>query len=313
MQIANPIYDVVFKHLMENERIAKFFISTILNTPILNLEVRSREFTYEDEGKSLRVFRLDFLALIETPDEPKKVLIEVQKAQAPLKGHLARFRKYLGEQYSRSDKIKGKDEILNIITIYILGFQLRGIESPCFHIERHYRDLISGNLIEARAHFTEALTHDSYCIQAPLIREPYRTRLERLLSIFEQRYFMEERILKDYPHNVKDDADLQIVIDALYRVGSDSETRRRLDLEAEAWREVEELQELARKASKLKETIRANKKALAESAKAIQQKENTIEQKDKAIEQKDKAIEQNKKDLAEKDKLIAQLRRKLGS
>ena len=31
MIIANPIYDVVFKFLMEDERIAKFFIGTLLN------------------------------------------------------------------------------------------------------------------------------------------------------------------------------------------------------------------------------------------------------------------------------------------
>ena len=29
MVIANPIYDVVFKRLMENERVAKFFISSM--------------------------------------------------------------------------------------------------------------------------------------------------------------------------------------------------------------------------------------------------------------------------------------------
>lgn len=64
MEIANPIYDTVFKRLMEDERTAKFFISTISDSPILDLEVRSREFTYQDEGKNLRIFRLDFLALI---------------------------------------------------------------------------------------------------------------------------------------------------------------------------------------------------------------------------------------------------------
>lgn len=30
MVIANPIYDVVFKRMMENERVAKFFIGTLL-------------------------------------------------------------------------------------------------------------------------------------------------------------------------------------------------------------------------------------------------------------------------------------------
>lgn len=34
MIIANPIYDVVFKNLMENDRVAKFFIGTLLGQTI---------------------------------------------------------------------------------------------------------------------------------------------------------------------------------------------------------------------------------------------------------------------------------------
>jgi hypothetical protein len=37
--IANPIYDTVFKRLMENERIAKFFLSTLLGENIISLNV----------------------------------------------------------------------------------------------------------------------------------------------------------------------------------------------------------------------------------------------------------------------------------
>ncbi|MDR0384840.1 MAG: hypothetical protein LBH60_02035 [Prevotellaceae bacterium] len=44
--IANPIYDTVFKRLMENLRIAKFFFSTILNgeTTSVNFDKRSYGF-----------------------------------------------------------------------------------------------------------------------------------------------------------------------------------------------------------------------------------------------------------------------------
>ena len=41
MIIANPIYDVVFKRLMENERIAKFFISTLLDETVVDLSIKS--------------------------------------------------------------------------------------------------------------------------------------------------------------------------------------------------------------------------------------------------------------------------------
>ena len=52
MIIANPIYDVVFKRLMENERIAKFFIGTLLNQIIESVEMRPpRIYLYERTGR----------------------------------------------------------------------------------------------------------------------------------------------------------------------------------------------------------------------------------------------------------------------
>ncbi|MDR1022818.1 MAG: hypothetical protein LBL94_06060 [Prevotellaceae bacterium] len=45
--IANPIYDTVFKRLMENERIAKFFLSTVLGKQVVSVEVSPQEFTYK--------------------------------------------------------------------------------------------------------------------------------------------------------------------------------------------------------------------------------------------------------------------------
>jgi hypothetical protein len=87
--IANPIYDTVFKRMMENERVAKFFIGTLLEQEIESVEVKPQEFTYIDELAGLAVFRLDFIATLRTEKgELKKVLIEIQnlideKKQAP--------------------------------------------------------------------------------------------------------------------------------------------------------------------------------------------------------------------------------------
>ena len=40
MTIANPIYDTVFKYLMEDERIARTILSALLKENIVNVEVR---------------------------------------------------------------------------------------------------------------------------------------------------------------------------------------------------------------------------------------------------------------------------------
>ena len=80
MVIANPLYDVVFKRMMENDKVAKFFIGTLLEQTIETVEVKPQEFTYVDELAGLAVFRLDFIATIKTDSgEYKKVLIEIQK------------------------------------------------------------------------------------------------------------------------------------------------------------------------------------------------------------------------------------------
>ena len=79
MVIANPIFDIVFKRMMESERVAKFFIGTLLEQTIETVEVKPQEFTYTDELAGLAVFRLDFIATIRTETgEQRKVLIEIQ-------------------------------------------------------------------------------------------------------------------------------------------------------------------------------------------------------------------------------------------
>jgi len=41
--IANPIYDVVFKYLMSENKIAKLFLSTIIGKEVIKLQFRDTE------------------------------------------------------------------------------------------------------------------------------------------------------------------------------------------------------------------------------------------------------------------------------
>ena len=43
--IANPIYDAVFKFLMEDKKVAKIFLSALLKKDIIDLEMRRHEYT----------------------------------------------------------------------------------------------------------------------------------------------------------------------------------------------------------------------------------------------------------------------------
>ena len=237
MIIANPIYDVVFKKIMENERVAKFFIGTLLEQTIESVEVKPQEFTYIDELAGLAVFRLDFIATIKTETgEQKKVLIEIQKAKNQI--DLMRFRNYLAEQYKKEDKIGAEKIILPITTIYILGFKLPEIETPCIKIERNYKDLINNKIIIQKSDFVEKLTHDSFIVQVDRITNSYSTKLEKLLSLFEQKHFIDDKkIIKEFNHELDTD-DIKITADILHFSGTNPVERKKIETEQEAWRTV---------------------------------------------------------------------------
>lgn len=268
MIIANPIYDVVFKRLMENDKVAKFFIGTLLEQTIEAVEVKPQEFTYTDKLAGLAVFRLDFIATIKTETgELKKVLIEIQKAKNPV--DLMRFRNYLAEQYKKEDKIDNETVVLPITTIYILGFKLPEIESPCIKVERNYFDMVNKSTITHKSEFVEKLTHDSFVVQVERITDRYQTRLDKLLSVFEQNNFVDEKeIIKDFTHSPDTD-ELKTITDILHHVGTDPQERKQIEIEQEAWRTVNAMFE--EKERKYRQQLEEQRKALEEKDKFIEE------------------------------------------
>ena len=295
MIIANPIYDVVFKKMMENERVAKFFIGTLLEQTIETVEVKPQEFTYVDELAGLAVFRLDFIATIKTKTGDQiKILIEIQKAKNQI--DLMRFRNYLAEQYKKEDKIDNEKVILPITTIYILGFKLPEIDTPCIKIERNYKDLINKKIIDKKSDFVEKLTHDSFIVQVDRITNNYSTKLEKLLSLFEQKHFIDEkRIIKEFNHEL-DTEDIKLTTDILHFSGTNPTERKKIETEQEAWRTVNAMFEDKEK----------------EFYKKLDEKEKALDVKDKALDEKDNVVNEKDSVINEKDKIIEELMKKLG-
>ncbi|MDR3013320.1 MAG: hypothetical protein LBU70_08965, partial [Chitinispirillales bacterium] len=70
MIIANPIYDATFKCLLENNRVAKFLIGTILDCKVITLKPSTIEHTDRDRDSGrITLYRKDFAATIETKEE----------------------------------------------------------------------------------------------------------------------------------------------------------------------------------------------------------------------------------------------------
>lgn len=286
MLIANPIYDVVFKSLMEDERTAKFFIGTLLGQSITEVVVKPQELTYINQLAGLAVFRLDFIATIKTDEgEYKKVLVEIQKAKNII--DLRRFRRYLASQYTQEDIIDGVKTSLPIVTIYLLGFNLPDIETEVLRVNRQYWDVMTNQVIEKKSDFVERLTHDCFVVQFNRIKPKFQTKLEKLLSVFEQNYFLNDNTVKEYKYSLDDD-DLAYMIQNLHYAGTEPKEREKLETEREAWRTVDAMFE-----EKSKDLI------------------DQLAKKEQAINEHQKVMEETQKKLQDQNKLIEELKRKL--
>ena len=250
MIIANPIYDVVFKYLLEDIDIARELLSTILGEEIVGLEVKPQETAMENQASSVSILRFDFKAVIKTnTGELKKVLIELQKAKQMF--DVMRFRRYLGDNYRKEDDIlHGNNDVekrpLPIITIYFLGFPLDNIKTAVVKINREYRDVVTQELIEVKEDFVELLTHDSYLIQIRLLVGKSRTKLEQVLGVFSPEFKTKDKHQLEFMGNL-DEPLVQKMVERLGRAIATDEMRDKMDVEDEIDRIFErELGKLAK-------------------------------------------------------------------
>ena len=316
--IANPIYDVVFKYMMEDERVAKLLLSALLQKEVLSLKMRRHEYTgMKQTGISL--FRIDFSANVRNEDGTENlILIELQKTW--LTTETLRFRQYLGTQYLNKENTlsdeNDKGYGLPIVSIYILGHKLGDLTEPVVYVRRHYLDYDSNPITEGVPDkFIESLTHDSIIVQIPYLKGRMRNRLERILNVFDQDYCM-----KGNDHLLEIDEDVfprdeQILVNRLVKAAVAPDVRRAMDVEDEILSEIEArdttimiknktIEEKDKRIEEQNKAIEEQNKAIEEQNKAIEEQNKAIEEQNKAIEEQNKAIEEQSKAIEEKDKAI---------
>ena len=125
--------------------------------------------------------------------------------------------------------------------------------------------------------FVEQLTHSAYFIQALRIPPGYSTRLEKLLSVFEQKRFIgNDETTKLFPYE-NDDSDMKELLGILQYVAADAQTREELDLENYYLKSMEwSFGEQNAKLEKQKQELDKNKKTIAEHINTIAEKDNAI-------------------------------------
>lgn len=261
MRIANPIYDVVFKYLMEDNLSAKLLLSTILGEEITELVFCPQEHTADSPFGRLTVHRLDFAATIKTAAcSFRQVLIEIQKAKLP--GDIMRFRRYLGNQYRRRENatigVDGKKQALPLVTVYFLGYALEHTQAPVIHVCREITDVTTGVKLTEKEDFIESLTHDSYIIQIACLRPVHRTEVEKLLQVFDQTKIRDDRHVLEIDEAAVPEAYLRIVR-RLFQAVADPKMADAMDIEDDVF---EDLQEQERETAKaIERAERAEEKA----------------------------------------------------
>ncbi len=276
MRIANPLYDTAFKYLMENNKLAKKIISLIIEEDIDELQIENQEHVYTDEKRMLRMYRVDFKAIIRHPDGSRqKVLIELQKSKSP--AEVQRFRRYLGINYIKTDTepvAGGEDRKVSypIITIYILGYPLDEVPYTAITINNCVINSVSKEKLDLSSMFVKLLTHRSHILQVARLPEERRSRLEQFLSLFSQKYKTSDGYILDL-HDIPE----EFVDIAQYLALPLQDEKFLLDVLAE-----EELEQtFAEKDRKLEDTLQELSaiKMLAEKERA--EKESALAEKEK--------------------------------
>ncbi len=288
MIIANPIYDVVFKYLLEDVEIARELLSTILGEEVQSVEVKPQETATETSG-DIRILRFDFKAVIKKPNgEITKVLIELQKAKKAF--NAMRFRRYLGDNYRKEDEVLNERGLpekrpLPIVTIYFLGFPLNSIQRGVVKINREYIDVVTQERLDIKEEFVELLTHDSYLIQVQKLGHATKSRIERVLQIFSPIYQSpKDRHQLDFQGDT-DDPLVRRMAERLGRAIASEEIRDKMDVEDELERAFD------REMSKKDEIIAEQEEIIAEKQEIIAEKDMLL------IEEKKRAAEEIQKNL----------------
>jgi len=310
VHIANPIYDVVFKYLLDDEKVARLLLSALLGKEVLELQFRPTEVHHEavkPDGTQLLVLRMDFAATLRLEDGSSKlVLIEIQKARTA--GDVQRFRRYLGSNYANPENVcvdaDGKQQALPIVTIYFLGEGLECVDVPVLKINRHYLDVATGDEVRITDPFVEALTHDCIVVQINRLKNRRRTELERLLEVFDQgRTARSDPHLLDileenFPEHYRE------ILRRLMRAGAEQEVRDKMDVEDDI---LTAFQEQARESSDLREVIVEQGQVIVEQGHVIVEQDQISVEKDQALVEKDQALVEKDQVIEEKDRMIADL------
>ena len=309
IHVANPIYDSVFKYIMEDERIAKTILSALLKKEVVHVTVRPHEYSNTTRD-TLSMFRIDFAATVREKEgneiKDRIVLIELQKTW--LNTETLRFRQYLGAQYNNKNNIREADEkgfAYPMVAVYLLGHKVGNIKEPIVYVNHDVFDYNGNVVAEGNAEpFVESLTHNSIIVQIPRLQGNVNNRLEKVLSVFDQTNVEgdTQQVLKIDEDKYADDNDMMYVLHKLTAAAANSEMRQDMNVEDEFYKAIEDRDTAIMQRDKI---LKEQSEQISQQSEQISQKSEQISQQSEQISQQSEQISQQSEQLKNMAKALS--------
>ena len=301
IHVANPIYDSVFKYIMEDERIAKTMLSALLKKEVVHVTVRPHEYSNTTRD-TLSMFRIDFAATVREREgneiKDRIVLIELQKTW--LNTETLRFRQYLGAQYSNKNNIREAEDkgfAYPMVAVYLLGHRVGNIKEPIVYVNHDVFDY-NGNVVEDGniEPFVESLTHNSIIVQIPLLHGNVNNRLEKVLSVFDQTLVDGDtlQVLKIDEDKFADDNDMLYVLHKLTAAAANSEMRQDMNVEDEYYKAIEDRDTAIMQRDKM---LRERDCKMAQMDERLSQQSERLSQQSEQLSQQSEQLSQQSEQL----------------
>ena len=294
IHVANPIYDSVFKYIMEDERIAKTILSALLKKEVVHVTVRPHEYCNTTRD-TLSMFRIDFAATVREKEgneiKDRIVLIELQKTW--LNTETLRFRQYLGAQYNNKNNIREADEkgfAYPMVAVYLLGHKVGNIKEPIVYVNHDVFDYNGNVVAEGNTEpFVESLTHNSIIVQIPRLQGNVNNRLEKVLSVFDQTNVEDDtqQVLKIDEDKYADDNDMMYVLHKLTAAAANSEMRQDMNVEDEFYKAIEDRDTAIMQRDKI---LKEQSEQLSQQSEQLSQQSEQLSQQSEQLKNMAKAL-----------------------
>ncbi|WP_308392488.1 hypothetical protein [Prevotella sp.] len=315
IHVANPIYDSVFKYIMEDERIAKTMLSALLKKEVVHVTVRPHEYSNTTRD-TLSMFRIDFAATVREREgneiKDRIVLIELQKTW--LNTETLRFRQYLGAQYSNKNNIREAEDkgfAYPMVAVYLLGHRVGNIKEPIVYVNHDVFDY-NGNVVEDgnMEPFVESLTHNSIIVQIPLLHGNVNNRLEKVLSVFDQTLVDgdTQQVLKIDEDKFADDNDMLYVLHKLTAAAANSEMRQDMNVEDEYYKAIEDRDTAIMQRDKM---LKERDCKMAQMDERLSQQSEQLSQQSEQLSQQSEQLSQQSEQLSQQSEQLRNMAKAL--